>query len=102
MRLVLGLGQHQLHRAANTLAILCDQQRAFARRNALGHAAPEGLGAFARKRVHKTHRGVAFHAVDQHIGEFGNLRILHLMQAPQRPRCGVHRVHTGSVAITTA
>jgi hypothetical protein len=104
VRLVLRLGQHQLHRAANALRVFGHQQRAFTRRHAFGHAAPEGQGALARKRVHKTHRGVAFDAVDQHAGESGDLRIGHGLQAPQRPGwCVHHEFGLGlAVAITTA
>jgi hypothetical protein len=104
VRLVFGLGQHQLHRAANALPVFGHQQRALARRHALRYVTPERLGALTRERVHKTHRGIAFHTVDQNIGKRADLRVSHGWQAPQRPGCCVrhHRPQAASVAITTA
>ena len=102
VRLVLGLVEHQLHGAAQALRILGDQQRAFARGHALRHAAPERHRAVARQRVHEAHRRTAFDAVDQHVGELVDLRVIERVQASQGPGGCHHRLEGVSDAITTA
>jgi hypothetical protein len=102
VRLVLGLVQHQLDRAAQASRVVGDQQRAFAGGHALRNAAPERHSAVAREGVHEAHRRTAFDAVDQDAGERVNLRVIERVQASRRPSGSNHRLEGVSDAITTA
>ena len=67
------------------------------------HAAPERHGALARQRVHEAHRRAALDAVDQHVGERVDLRVVDARAGVAATRwVSCHRLEGGSDAITTA
>ena len=70
MRLILRLGENELHRADDDSGrVLSRQHHAFASRRTPEHGAPELLGFVTRHRQHEAHRRAAFHAVDQHVAQ---------------------------------
>jgi hypothetical protein len=79
-----------LHGAADALRIFRNKKRTGARRDTFGNAAPERAGALARQRMHETDRRACFDAVDQHVHELIDLRVVNGVQPPQGP--GAHAV----------
>ena len=69
VRLVLGLGQDDLHRADDAGLVLGDEQHALAELDFGGDAAPERERPGHRQRLHEADRRTAVDAVDQQLGE---------------------------------
>ncbi len=89
--------------------VLRDHERAVAGGDPRRDAAPERDGALARERVHEAHRGAAVDAVDQDVGEAGDMGLVEPRAGGEGTRGWAHRrVHAcvlrtiGSDAITTA
>ena len=76
VRLVLGLVEDHLHGAHDAVGVLGHQQHALAARHAVAHLAPERERLVVRHRQHEAHRRPAFDAVDEHVGQAPQLRLV--------------------------
>ena len=81
MRLVLGLRERELDRAARASGIFGKEQRPLTRGHGLRHAAAGRPRTIPRQRVHEAHRRSALDAVDQHVGQAVDLRVVELANA---------------------
>jgi hypothetical protein len=59
-------------------------------------------GALESQWMHEAHRCVAFHAIDQDVGEFLDLRIIQRAKTSYGPNKRLHRLKRVSDASTTA
>ena len=75
MGLVLGLIEDDLDGSLHLVGgtVLGDQQRALVGDDAVGNAAPEGLGVLRRERSHEADGGAACDAVQQDVGQGGDV-----------------------------
>jgi hypothetical protein len=103
VRLILRQIEDEVDRPADAALVLRDEKRARAGRDVARDTAPEGFGALAGQRVHEAHRRAALDAVDQHVGEAGDLGVGDRVQPADRRR---HRrtlaAGASPAAITTA
>ena len=85
MRLVLGETERELNRAAKPPVVVGDKEHALPGDDFICHASPELHGALARERMHEAHRRVAFDAIDQHVRERVDERVVDRLNAPDHP-----------------
>src|SRR5262245_49107772 len=91
MRLILRLGQDDLHGADDPRLVLGGQHEALPARDAGGRVAPEGVGLGASHREHEADRRAALDTVDQHVAQPLDLA---LADGPQMANPdGVRHVH---------
>jgi hypothetical protein len=74
VRLVGRQREAELHRADDAAVNTRDQQSRLAARDFSCHLGEEGFAVLVLERRHEAHRRAARDAVDQHLGEFGNVR----------------------------
>lgn len=82
MRLVLGLCEHDLHRADDAARVFRDKQHAISGFGLLRDAAPEIRRRREWQRMHETHRGATLDAIDEYIGQLIDLP---RRERPRRP-----------------
>jgi hypothetical protein len=98
VRLVLGQIEHELDGAAYAVLVFGDEQRALTPRHAVRHAAPERERLVPRHRLHEADRRATLHAVQEHIGQACQGRLVHRLQPPDRPG----RVHRRLLGLSPA
>ena len=85
VRLVVWLRQDDLRRAYDDpLFIQCHDQCPLASLDTTGNAAPEGQRLVPRQRLHEAHRRPTGHAIEQHLGQFTQLSLVHAPQSAHR------------------
>ncbi|MFT3685457.1 MAG: hypothetical protein QM783_11100 [Phycisphaerales bacterium] len=82
VRLVLRQVKRQLHRPADAVGILGHQQHTLARSDAHADLAPKRSRAIARDRQHEADRSTALHAIDKHVGQLIDLRLIDRAKTP--------------------
>ena len=105
VRLVLGLGEHELDRADDAGVVLRNQQCPPPCGNVVGHAAPELLRSGRLEWVEEADARVAVDRVDEDARERLDLRVVGRVEPPDRrpgSRAHVSSVHLGRMIVQAA
>src|SRR5690606_36221399 len=102
MRLVFGQVENDGHGPDDRpLGILGNENESLAAQRAFCRLAPERFGLLARDRQHEADGCAAFHTIDQHVRESGDLAGVETVQPANAYARGHHLLAIRSVAITT-